>query len=86
MSKFKHLNDEEIQQMLFDWRYRGWTTLDLLTEEEVDEINEELERIRLERVGTTSPEGKPWGDYDPFAYPHNFSNLSESLCGYANGS
>jgi len=79
MSKFKHLTTEEIQQMTFDWRYRGWTTLELLTEEEVDEINEELERIRKEREGTFSPEGKPWGDYDPFVYPHKISDKLEKL-------
>ena len=49
MSKFKHLTTEEIQQMTFDWRYRGWTVLELLTESEVDEINAELDRFRLER-------------------------------------
>ena len=43
---FKHLTNEEIQQMTFDWRYRGWTVLQLLTEEECDEINDELEILR----------------------------------------
>ena len=33
MGNFKHLTDLEIQQMTFDWRYRGFTTLELLTEE-----------------------------------------------------
>jgi adenine C2-methylase RlmN of 23S rRNA A2503 and tRNA A37 len=42
---FKHLTQEEIQQMTFDWRYRGWTVLQLLTEEQCDEINNELERV-----------------------------------------
>ena len=79
MGNFKHLTDLEIQQMTFDWRYRGWTTLELLTEEEVDEINDELERIRKEREGTLSPEGKLWGDYDPFVYPHKLSNKLEKL-------
>ena len=49
MSKYKHLSEEERQQMTFDWRYRGFTTLELLTEAECDEINEELNRLRLER-------------------------------------
>ena len=40
--EFKYLTQEEIQQMTFDWRYRGFTTLKLLTEEECDEINDEL--------------------------------------------
>ena len=38
----KHLTDLEIQQMTFDWRYRGFTVLELLTEDECDEINAEL--------------------------------------------
>jgi hypothetical protein len=49
MKEYKHLSEEEKQQMLFDWRYRGFTTIELLTDEEVDEINDELNRIRLER-------------------------------------
>ena len=35
---FKHLNAEEVQQITFDWRYRGFTILNLLTEEECDII------------------------------------------------
>ena len=38
---FKHLTRDEIQQITFDWRYRGWTVLQLLTEEQCDEINNE---------------------------------------------
>ena len=49
MQKYKHLTTEELQQMSFDWRYRGFTVLELLTEAEVDEINEELDRLRVER-------------------------------------
>ena len=67
MSKFKHLTTEEIQQMTFDWRYRGWTVLELLTESEVDEINAELDRLRLER---NESEPEKWQEYEPFMYPH----------------
>ena len=28
MAKYKHLSEEEKQQMLFDWRYRGFTTIE----------------------------------------------------------
>jgi len=76
MSKFKHLTNEEIQQMLFDWRYKGWTVLELLTESEVDEINAELERLRLER-NTAEPE--KWQEYEPFMYPHKLSPKLEKL-------
>ena len=53
----KHLTNEEIKQITFDWRYRGFTTIQLLTEEECDEINEEMEKIRLERNLTTKDDG-----------------------------
>jgi ectoine hydroxylase-related dioxygenase (phytanoyl-CoA dioxygenase family) len=79
MKKYKHLSEEEIQQMTFDWRYRGLTVLQLLTEEECDEINEELEMLRLERSKTTKEGGEAWGDYDPFAYPHKISPKLEKL-------
>ncbi len=49
---FKHLTDLELQQMTFDWRYRGFTVLELLTEEECDLINDELDRLRHERKET----------------------------------
>ena len=42
--KFKHLTQEEIQQMTFDWRYKGFTKFKLLTDEECDNINEELDK------------------------------------------
>ena len=76
---FKHLDELEIQQMTFDWRYRGWTVLQLLTEEECDEINEELDQLRRDRIGTTAPDGQIWGDWDPFAYPHKLSPNLEKL-------
>ena len=34
---FKHLTDLEIQQITFDWRFKGFTVLELLTEEECDD-------------------------------------------------
>lgn len=77
--KFKHLTKEEIQQMTFDWRYRGWTVLQLLTEEECDEINNELDKLRSERTGTEAPDGKAWGEWDPFSYPHKLSPKLEAL-------
>ena len=76
---FKHLTQEEIQQMTFDWRYRGFTTVQLLTEEECDEINDELEKLRQERQLTTKENGEEWGEWDPFAYPHKLSDKLEKL-------
>ena len=76
MSKFKHLTPEEIQQITFDWRFRGFTTLELLTEEECDEINAELNRLRLER---NAAEPEKWHEYEPFMYPHKLSPKLEAL-------
>ena len=76
MSKFKHLTNEEIQQMTFDWRYKGWTVLELLTESEVDEINVELDKLRLER---NAAEPEKWQEYEPFMYPHKLSPKLEKL-------
>ena len=77
MAKLKHLSEEEVQQITFDWRYKGFTTLELLTEEECDVINDELDRLRNERTGTQAPDGKIWGEWDPFAYPHKLSPMLE---------
>jgi len=73
--QFKHLTQEEIQQMTFDWRYRGFTKFKLLTEEECDEINEKLDILRKNRNLSSSE----WGEWDPYMYPHKESNLVESL-------
>ena len=72
-----YLTELEKQQLQFDWRYRGVSVLNLLTEEEVDEYNEELERIRIERQENDT-DGE-WGDYDPFMYPHKQSEKLKEL-------
>ena len=41
MKEYKYLTIDEQQEMLFAWRYVGYINLELLTEEEVEEINEE---------------------------------------------
>ena len=76
---FKHLTELEIQQITFDWRYRGWTVFQLLTEEECDEINDEMEKLRQIRSTTTKEGGEEWGEWDPFAYPHKLSPKLEKL-------
>lgn len=53
----KYLSKEEKQQLLFDWRYRGFSTIELLSEEECDELNEELEKLRKQRQKTTKEDG-----------------------------
>ena len=72
-----YLTEEEKQQLQFDWRYKGVSVLNLLTESEVDSYADELERIRLERQENDT-EGQ-WGDYDPFMYPHKESEKLTDL-------
>ena len=74
-----YLTEEEKQQLLFDWRYRGFSTLPLLTEDECDELNNELEILRKERQKTTKDGGEEWGDYDPFMYPHKLSEKFQKI-------
>lgn len=76
MNKYKHLTTEELQQMSFDWRYRGFTVLELLSETEVDEINSELDRLRLER---NAAEPGKWQEYEPIMYPHRVSDKIAKL-------
>lgn len=76
---YKYVTEEEVQQMSHDWRYRGWTTISLLTEEECDEINAELEKLRLDRNSTTKDDGSEWGEWDPYMYPHKISKKLEKL-------
>tara|TARA_Y100000389_G_C17284953_1_gene424948 strand:- start:45 stop:800 length:756 start_codon:yes stop_codon:yes gene_type:complete len=66
-----YLSNEEKQQLLFDWRYRGVSILNLLTEDEVEVYANELERIRLHRQ--ENDKINEWGDYDPFMHPHKES-------------
>ena len=67
-----YLSQEEKQQLQFDWRYKGVSISNLLTESEVDSYAEELERIRIQRQ--TNDTEKQWGEYDPFMHPHKQSS------------
>jgi len=72
-----HLTDLEKQQLQFDWRYKGVSVLNLLTDAEVDLYAKELEKIRIQRQENDT-EGE-WGEYDPFMYPHKESELLTDL-------
>jgi ectoine hydroxylase-related dioxygenase (phytanoyl-CoA dioxygenase family) len=73
---YKYLTELETQQMSFDWRYRGFTVIELLTETEVDEVNAELDRLRLER--NVNEPGK-WQEFEPIMYPHKSSEKIAKL-------
>ena len=72
-----YLTDLEKQQLQFDWRYKGVSILNLLSDSEVDLYAEELERIRIRRQ--EQDENNEWGEYDPFMYPHKESQLLTDL-------
>ena len=72
-----YLSKEEKEQLQFDWRYKGVSILNLLTESEVDLYAEELERIRIKRQEKDT-EGE-WGEYDPYMYPHKESERLTDL-------
>jgi|TARA_R110001592_G_scaffold15722_1_gene68042 hypothetical protein len=72
-----YLSNEEKQQLQFDWRYKGVSILNLLTESEVGAMGEELERIRVKRQEEDT-DGE-WGEYDPYMYPHKESKLLTRL-------
>jgi hypothetical protein len=72
-----YLSITEKQQLQFDWRYRGVSILNLLTESETDAISSELERIRVKRQ--ENDVNGEWGDYDPYMYPHKESKLLTRL-------
>jgi ectoine hydroxylase-related dioxygenase (phytanoyl-CoA dioxygenase family) len=72
-----YLSQEEKQQLQFDWRYKGVSILNLLTDSEVDSYAEELERIRIQRQEKDT-EGQ-WGEYDPYMYPHKESEQLTNL-------
>ena len=72
-----HLSLIEKQQLQFDWRYKGVSILNLLTESETDAISSELERIRVKRQ--ENDVNGEWGDYDPYMYPHKESKLLTGL-------
>ena len=72
-----HLSLTEKQQLQFDWRYKGVSILNLLTESETDAISSELERIRVKRQ--ENDVNGEWGDYDPYMYPHKESKLLTGL-------
>ena len=75
---FRHLSQAEIQQLSFDWKYKGYSVLDLISAEEANLINSNLEKLRIER----NKRDDKYGEYDPYMHPHKESELSEKLLGH----
>lgn len=69
---FKNFNYHQINDILLDWKYKGYAIIDLLTSEECDLINQDLDRIRDARKYSSD---KIWGDYEPYMHPHKESEV-----------
>jgi ectoine hydroxylase-related dioxygenase (phytanoyl-CoA dioxygenase family) len=71
----KHVTNIEAENILHDWKYKGYAIVDLLTESEVDEIINELDRLRINR----NKSDEKWGEYEPYMHPHKESDLINKI-------
>lgn len=65
------LNDREIARLLFDWKYKGYVIINLLSVEECDEIKNELNRLRVER----NIKDSSWGEFGMYSHPQKESEI-----------
>jgi ectoine hydroxylase-related dioxygenase (phytanoyl-CoA dioxygenase family) len=68
------LNEKEI----FDWKYRGYLVNNILSQNDVDEINNELNNLRIQR----NKKDLSWGEYGIYSHPHKESELILKYFGY----
>jgi len=73
---FKYLNDLEVKKLLFDWKYKGYAIIDMLSIEECNDINNELNKLRINRNNNLE---KNWDIYEPYMHPHKESELIEKI-------
>lgn len=73
---FNFFDQNEICKIIYDWKYKGYTIIDLLSNEECDTINEELDKLRLNRNKNTE---KNWSEYEPYMHPHKESEFIEKM-------
>jgi len=76
MSNTKFITEKEKEEIIFDWRHKGYAIVDLLSEEESDKIIDELNKIRIER---NESEPEKWRDFEPFMHPHKKSTLISKI-------
>jgi ectoine hydroxylase-related dioxygenase (phytanoyl-CoA dioxygenase family) len=75
---FKYLTHEEVQILSFDWKYKGYSVIDLITPEEADLISEDLNDLREKR----NLADDKYGEYDPYMHPHKESELVSKILGH----
>jgi len=71
----KHLTHIEKEQLLHDWKYKGYAIVDILTETEVDNVIDELNTLRINRNQSDTK----WSEYEPYIHPHKESELVEKI-------
>jgi ectoine hydroxylase-related dioxygenase (phytanoyl-CoA dioxygenase family) len=69
------LNKEQILQ---DWKYKGYAIIDMLSEQEADDVINELNRLRVARNASDSK----WSEYEPYMHPHKESQMIEKIFGH----
>lgn len=70
-----HLTHIEKEQLLHDWKYKGYAIVDILTETEVDNVIDELNTLRINRNQSDTK----WSEYEPYMHPHKESELVEKI-------
>ena len=70
------IEQNEKERILNDWKYKGYSIVDLLTEEECDKVNVELNQLRNSLIFKSD---KVWGEYEPYMHPHKDSGYIEKI-------
>jgi ectoine hydroxylase-related dioxygenase (phytanoyl-CoA dioxygenase family) len=70
-----YLTHIEKEQLLHDWKYKGYAIVDILTETEVDNVIDELNTLRINRNQSDTK----WSEYEPYMHPHKESELVEKI-------
>ena len=63
---------------LYDWKYKGYLILPIFSEKECEEINNELDRLRIERNSKDSS----WGEYGMYSHPQKESDTILKIFGH----
>lgn len=73
---FKYFNSIEVKKLINDWTYLGYSIIDLLTEEECENVNNELQKLRINRK---NKQDSNFSDYEPYMHPHKESEFVEKI-------
>lgn len=70
--------ESEMEKMQYDWKYKGYTIMDVLTPEETQSVIDELNHLRVQRNTNDSK----WMEYEPYMHPHKESEMIEKIFGH----